>query len=367
MLKKRTKRKITNKGKFMTNLSMDWNALKSTVANIAKQNNGNDKDERFWSLTRDESGVGTAVIRLVPGKGGNSTPPIVRIYKHEIFIKKPTGKWGVYKNTSPSTIGQPCPVGEAYVELKNSGVKEFELLAAKIGRRTQFISNAIIVNDLGNPSNNGQLKLWGYGKTVFDQILSALEPSEQQKQLGVQPKNLFNLMNGEEIVVSVSGKKLDTKYTLTFNPPKPYADEATVTDIVMNKAYDLTEFIDPNNIKDYETLRNEFARAIADTDIEKALLKIGSKVITKPYSSAGASAQTGAAINIPGATQPTTQTATQVETAPATQQVVNNTTTTSAPQPTSTPVENTVASVQPQTATQSAQSVDSIEDLLNDL
>jgi hypothetical protein len=351
----------------MANLSMDWNSLKSSVANIAKQNNGTDKDERFWSLTRDESGVGTAVIRLVPGKGGETTPPIVRIYKHEIFIKKPTGKWGVYRNTSPSTIGQPCPVSDAYTELKNSGVKEFELLVAKIGRRTQFISNAIIVNDLGNPSNNGQLKLWGYGKTIFDQILSALEPSEQQKQLGVQPKELFNLMNGEEIVISVSGKKLDTKYNLTFNPPKPYADEATVTDIVMNKAYDLTEFIDPNNIKDYETLRNEFARAIADTDIEKALLKIGSKVITKPYNT-GVSTN-GAAINIPGATQPTVQTA-QVETAPA-QQVVNNTTNVNA-QPTSTPVENNVASVQPQpqTATQptqSSQTVDSIEDLLNDL
>jgi aspartate 1-decarboxylase len=265
-------------------MNFNWDNLKQKMGNI-NSNNNDQKDERFWSLTRDESGTGTAVVRLVPGKGGETTPPIVRVFNHEIFLKKPTGRWGVYKNPSPSTIERPCPVSDAYMELKNCGIEQYaEKIAGKIGRRTQFISNVYIVNDLGNPSNNGKLMLWGYGKTIFEQILGGLEPSDQQIQLGVSPKNLFDLTNGEEIVVSVTGKKLETKYALSFNPPKALCDATCVNDIIMNKAVDLNEFINEKRFKDYEILRKEFAKAISDTDIEKALLEIGSKVITTPYS-----------------------------------------------------------------------------------
>ena len=171
--------------------NFNWDNLKAKIGNIA-QPKGEEKDERFWNLTRDESGNGSAVIRLLPGKGGDATPPIVREYRHEIFIKKPDGKWGVYKNPSPVTIDLPCPVSDAYAELKNCGVKEYADLASKIGRRTRFISNILVINDLGNNANNGQIKLWGYGKTIFDQIMEALDPNDQQRALGVQPKQLFN-------------------------------------------------------------------------------------------------------------------------------------------------------------------------------
>lgn len=361
-------------------MNFNWDNLKQKMGNINSQNNNDQKDERFWALTRDETGTGTAVVRLVPGKGGDATPPIVRVFNHEIFIKKANGKWGVFKNPSPSTIDRPCPVSDAYMELKNCGIEQYaDKIAGKIGRRTQFISNVYIANDLGNPGNNGKLMLWGYGKTIFEQILGALEPSDQQKQLGVQPKNLFDLSNGEEIVVAVTGKKLDTTYSLTFNPPKALCDDACIADIIGNKAVDLNEFLDEKRFKDYDTLKNEFHRTIAGTDIEKALLEIGSQVITAPYqANSGGAAQ---AQNIPAST--TAETAVVggamnvgvTQTAPA-QEVAQTVAPTVTPvaevaqvaqtaTPTVTPTVETSAPVQNTTAGTSAPA--DIEALLNDL
>ena len=361
-------------------MAYDWNNLKQQIGNIAGNNNEDKKDERIWGLTRDESGSGTAVIRLLPGKGGNTTP-IIKDIVHEIFLKKPNGKWGVYKNPSPSTIERPCPVSDAYMELKNCGIEQYaDKLAPKIGRRTKFISNVIVINDLGNPNNNGQIKLWAYGKTVLDQIMLALDPEDQQIQLGVTPKQLFDPLNGEEIVLSVSGKKLDTKYSLNFNPPKPLCDDACVQDIVDNKCWDLTEFYAPERFKDYETLRKEFARAIADTELERALLEIGSNVITQPYSQAPATetASTTTVDAVAAAAQASisqTQSAVQgytptQATAPVQETVAsvvqNNTAQATAPvQEVSTPVQETVAPTQP--AQPTAPGAQDIEALLNTL
>jgi len=311
-------------------INLSWDAIKEKMPSNVKQKNS-DVDERLWALTKDKDGNGSAVVKLLPGKriNGEDTAPVVKLFKHEIFLKKANGSWGVYKNLSPQNIKQDCPVSDAYNELKGSGVDEYEKLSASIGRRTQYLSNVYIENDIGASANSGQIKIWTYGKMISDQIWAELEPSEQQQKLGIKPKNLFDLPASEGLIVSVSGKRLDTKFTIKINEKKEWWDETKSLSILENDCHNLEEFLDPKKYSDYETLRKEFARAISGTSIEKALLAINSKVITKPYarndgnrgSTAGAipSSTTETPVSTTTETPVSTTTETPVSTSPTTE------------------------------------------------
>ena len=246
--------------------------------NVIKEEKSYD-DERVWRLKADEQGNGSALVRLLPG--GIDKPAVVKVTMHEIFLKDAQGKWHVYKEKSPQTIGKKCPVTEAYFELKNAG-EEYKDVANKLQRRNKIFSNVLIKKDLQNPDNNGQIKIWDMPKTIWDGCLAVLDPSEQEIELGKQPKELFDLQEGCDLMIARKGKGLNTTYTVSFKDKEPLCDESE-NEKYLSKVYDLDEYLRPDTFKSYDELKEIFARTISDSEIEEALLRIGSKVITKPY------------------------------------------------------------------------------------
>lgn len=62
------------------------------------------KDERIFSVERDKTGLGMAVVRFLPPAPGEESA-FVKIYNHGFQVN---GKWFI--DNCPTTLGQQCPV-----------------------------------------------------------------------------------------------------------------------------------------------------------------------------------------------------------------------------------------------------------------
>lgn len=304
-------------------MAYDWNSLKAGLqTGITDKGGANDfNDPREWKLQRDADDNGLAVIRLMPGKGGN-TPPIVRIYEHSLrMFHKPTNKYRWYIHASPASISQPCPASDVWYELGNVGTDEAKKMQKDITRSTRFISNILVVNDPSNPENNGKVFFWKYGVKLFEKFQAALEPTEAQVKIGKKPTQLFDPMAGADIVLTTKKVAGFVNYDdTTIEQPRAAFNSQDEADACVNEqCIDLNEFISPSYYKAYnELLTNRgtgLARALAGTPMEALLIASGSKVITAPYNE-NENAQGSASAPDAGATPPVGGMANMVATTP---------------------------------------------------
>lgn len=140
---------------------MSFKALKqnrdsalSKLADAAKAGSKSYEDNRFWEPTLDKNQSGSAVIRFLPAPEGEDIP-FVKTYRHA--FKGPTGKW--YVDNCLTTIGQEDPVVQLCSALWNTGLESDKEKARLYKRKLSYISNIYVVDDPGNPENNGKVFL----------------------------------------------------------------------------------------------------------------------------------------------------------------------------------------------------------------
>ena len=146
-------------------------AIEATTSTSAES--GSKEDTRFWQPTVDKAGNGMAVIRFLPAPAvdGDDALPWVRRFDHGF-----QGPGGWYIENSLTTIGQKDPVSEYNTTLWNSGIEANKDIARKQKRRLHYIANVYVISDPSNPSNEGQIKLFKFGKKIFDKITEAMNP-----------------------------------------------------------------------------------------------------------------------------------------------------------------------------------------------
>lgn len=215
-------------------------------------------DDRFWKLSRNENEDGAALIRLLPDPSGT---PFIKVYSHAIQSWDAVNKkkrW--YLNTSPETIGAPCPASELWSAIYNSGSNEGKEEGKMFSRKMNYYVNILVVNDPLNPENNGQIRLWKFGTKLFDKFMAALNPSEQDRAMGETPKELFNPLTGNNIKLKIKKANGFFNYDDTtiepatvseFTPGVP-ATKESATAAIIEKAHKLSEFMEPASFKTYE-------------------------------------------------------------------------------------------------------------------
>ena len=120
---------------------------------------GNNTDERLWKPAVDKAGNGYAVIRFLPAHA-NAELPWTQVWSHAF-----QGPGGWYIENSLTTVGKNDPVGELNRTLWNSGRESDKDIARKQKRKLSYYANVYIVKDSANPENEGQVKLYKFGKT----------------------------------------------------------------------------------------------------------------------------------------------------------------------------------------------------------
>ena len=235
--------------------SIDKLVKAAEAVSTPKTDNSSYEDNRLWKPTRDKAGNGYAVIRFLPAKEGEDLP-WVRYWDHG--FKGPNGLWYIEK--SLTSINQPDPVSEVNTQLWNTGRDEDKALARERKRRLHYVSNILVINDPENPQNNGQVKLYQFGKRIFDKIMDAMQPQYADES----PVNPYDFWEGADFKIKI--RKVDgwTNYDASeFSPVSSlHNGDDTMLEGTYGKIYGLSEFTDPSNFKSYDELKAKLNRVL---------------------------------------------------------------------------------------------------------
>ncbi len=236
------------------------------IKNLDSGSYNKDEDTRFWKITSDKAGNGAAIIRFLPPLTDDATP-WVKEYSYGFKVKE-TGKW--YIALSPSTIGLSDPVMEKNSEDYNSGDEDRVAAAKNRKRRTQYISNIMVVRDPANPDNEGKVFLFKYGKKIHDMITSKAKPEFDTDE----PIYVWDILEGCNLKLRVKRVSDYPNYDnsewgdvscLVYDPDD---DDAIIK--IMSQAYDLKEFVAPERFESYDALKTKFERAIGSSSSQNA-------------------------------------------------------------------------------------------------
>lgn len=268
-------------------------AQKSPLAGALTQANNSETknydDNRYWKLTRDKSGNGSAVIRFLDvckvDMVDPNNLPFVKIYDHAFSVfqgklchpKQQGAKWYIEK--SLSTFGEQDIVGLKNSELWNTGVEELKKIASARKRRLTYHSNILVINDPANPDNNGKVFLFRYGSQIAAMLDEAQNPVDDPlAETPVVGYNPFCFYNGADFVLKIRNKPgANTnevfpsydKSAFRARAPLFNGDDAKI-EAVWERGHSLQELLDRKHFKTAEELEKRFYQVYAVANIGTA-------------------------------------------------------------------------------------------------
>jgi hypothetical protein len=207
---------------------------------------GGNSDDRFWKPAVDKAGNGYAVIRFLPAHS-NCELPWNQVWSHAF-----QGPGGWYIENSLTTVGKDDPVGELNRSLWNSGNDSDKEIARKQKRKLSYYANVYVVKDAANPENEGQVKLYKFGKKIFDKITAAMQPEFEDED----PINPFDFWKGANFKLKIKQVAGYWNYDSSeFGRVEPLMDDDDQLEDIYNKVVDLSEFTSDDKFKTYDALK----------------------------------------------------------------------------------------------------------------
>ena len=234
-----------------------FDKLTKAIESINTPAEGSKDDDRFWQPEVDKAGNGMAIIRFLPAPAadGDDALPWVRVFNHGF-----QGPGGWYIENSLTTLNQKDPVSEYNSVLWNSGIEANKEIARKQKRRLTYISNVLIVSDPKNPENEGKIKLYKFGKKIFDKLTEAMNPQfEDEKAI-----NPFDFWDGANFKIKIRQVEGYRNYDKSeFDSPSQLLDgDDAKLETLWKKEYSLKEFLDPKHFKSYDTLKAKLDKVL---------------------------------------------------------------------------------------------------------
>ena len=227
-------------------------ALEKLTGELSKLSNKEEgkksyEDDRFWKPTVDKAGNGMATIRFLPSPEGEDMPWI-QMFSHS--IQGPTGQWLI--DNCLTTINQKCPVCEHNTILWNSGIEANKEVVRKQKRKLQYIANIYIVKDPANPENDGTVRLFKFGKKIFDKLNDLMNPEFEDES----PINPFDLWEGANFKLKIRKVEGYQNYDKSeFDKSSPLSKDDDDLERIWKSEYKLTEFLDKTNFKSYDQIK----------------------------------------------------------------------------------------------------------------
>ena len=205
-------------------------------------------DDNYWKPEVDKAGNGYAVLRFLPASE-NEDMPFVRYWDHGF-----QGPGGWYIEKSLTTLSQDDPVSEYNSQLWNSGHDEDKEIARKQKRRLSYVANIMVVSDPSNPSREGQVYLYKFGKKIFDKLNDAMNPQFADED----PINPFDFWEGADFKLKIRQVEGYRNYDKSeFAAPSPVAEDDAEIEAIWAKQHSLAKIIDPSNFKSYDELKKK--------------------------------------------------------------------------------------------------------------
>lgn len=248
------------------------------------QSKTNYNDDRMWSCETDSTKKGEAVIRFLP-----PTETLVKWYMekfdcdefdvpfyinyHEHGFKGVNGKWYIEKCPT-SIVDRECPVceangvlvdGEGGWDAMDDDHPTKKLVRGR-KRKSRYIANILIVKDSANPDNEGQVKIFQYGKAIHDQVMAQLVPEfEDEVECDVSDE-----IEGRDFKLKITQKDGYANYDKSsWVAAAPIGglseDDEDAMQEILDKCHDLTDIVAETKYKSYDDLNKQFDKTKGKT------------------------------------------------------------------------------------------------------
>ena len=225
------------------------------VKEVEKMNTTSGGDDRLWKPEVDKSGNGYAVVRFLPAPDKEDIP-WVKMYSHAF-----QGPGGWYMENSLTTLGSKDPVSEHNSRLWNSGIDSDKEVARKQKRKLSYYANVYIVKDPANPSNEGEVFLYKFGKKIFDKIQESMQP-EFEDENAINP---FDFWQGADFKIKIKKVAGFWNYDSSeFAAPSALLSDDEALEAIWKKEYSLQELISSDKFKSYDDLKTRLAYVLGN-------------------------------------------------------------------------------------------------------
>ena len=212
-----------------------------------------DSDDRYWRPELDKSGNGYAVVRFLPAPEGEDLP-WARIWNHGF-----QGPGGWYIENSLTTLGQKDPVSEHNSTLWNSGIEANKEVARKQKRRLNYTANVYILKDPAHPENEGTIKLYRFGKKIFDKINDLMNPEFEDES----PVNPFDLWAGANFKMKIRKVEGYSNYDKSeFEAPSALLEDDDKMEEIWKSENSLKELVSEDKFKSFDELQTKLNRVL---------------------------------------------------------------------------------------------------------
>jgi len=230
--------------------------LQSLLKETAKINapaRGQGDDDRFWRPELDKSGNGMAVVRFLPAPEKEDLP-WARSWNHGF-----QGPGGWYIENSLTTLGQKDPVSEHNSTLWNSGIEANKEVARKQKRRLNYTANVYILKDPAHPENEGTIKLYRFGKKIFDKINDLMNPEFEDES----PVNPFDLWAGANFKMKIRKIEGYSNYDKSeFEAPSALLEDEARLEEIWKSESSLKELVSEDKFKTFDELKTKLERVL---------------------------------------------------------------------------------------------------------
>lgn len=216
------------------------------------------KDDRYWTLTRDNAGNGSALIRFLPSKEGEDVE-YVKYFEH-VFQVPETKRWYIEK--SRTTLGEPDPVSEMNSKLWNSGDQN---TAKQRKRNLRYVSNILVIKDPAHPENEGKVFLFTYVKKIYDKIKKLTHPTNDLEEVeSINPFDVFTGCNFKLKTKKVAGFANYDDSEFSSQSVLCDGDEEQI-ERVLSSLYSLKEEVAPDKFKSYDELKKRLDHVLGNS------------------------------------------------------------------------------------------------------
>jgi len=226
---------------------------------------GSKEDTRFWQPEVDKAGNGMAVIRFLPAPAadGDDALPWVRVFSHGF-----QGPGGWFIDNCLTTLNEKCPVCEHNNTLWNSGIEANKDIARKQKRKLSYVANILVISDPANKENEGQIRLFKFGKKIFDKITEAMNPEFADET----PVNPFDMWEGANFKLKIRNVEGYRNYDKS-----EFADKSALFDgddekleSLWKSEHGLKEFTEKKQFKSYDQLKTRLDKVLGFDGVANA-------------------------------------------------------------------------------------------------
>jgi hypothetical protein len=220
-------------------------------------------DGTEWTLTKDATGNGSAIIRFLPAKDvGDEDLPFVKLYSHGY---KQTGQWFI--EHCPTTINEKCPQCEANSLLWQSGLEKNKLIASERKRKLNYYANIYVVQDKANPESEGKVFKFRFGSKIMDKIVAMGSPEFD----GEEPVDVTDVYNGANFLLKAQmvNKQVNYDKSKFANVSELCDGDEGKLEEVYNSMHPLKAIIAKSEFKSYDELHERMSKVLGDPKQQK--------------------------------------------------------------------------------------------------